>query len=76
MVTATTVLAHWHGHHGWWPALWFVVWLAVVGLVLFFFARRGRGGGGRPGAEAILAERYARGEISAGEYRERLGNLR
>jgi uncharacterized membrane protein len=28
-----------------------------------------------PDPRAILAERYARGEIEAEEYRERLGNL-
>lgn len=75
MLTATTVLADWHGHHGWWPALWIVFWLAAIGLVLFL-VRRSRGGGTRTSAESILAERYARGEISVDEYRERLGNLR
>ena len=44
---------------------------------LFFW--RGRRGpwryDHRPDARAILAERYARGEISYDEYRERLGHL-
>ena len=54
-------------------------------VVLFTFARffwwRGRRGpwaaygGPAPDPRAILAERYARGEITLEEYRERLGNL-
>ena len=76
MLTATTLLAHWAGHHGWWPALWILFWLTAIGLVVFSVVRRDRGGGGRPTAESILAERYARGEIGADEYRERLGNLK
>ena len=76
MLTATTLLAHWDGHHAWWPALWILFWVTAIGLVLFFVVRRGRSGGGRPSAESILAERYARGEIGAEEYRERLGNLK
>jgi uncharacterized membrane protein len=48
-------------------------WLVLIGgLILLFTRRRWR----RPGAEAILAERYARGEISADEYRDRLANLK
>ncbi len=72
-------------HHGGWfwlwpvvPLLWFFVFFMVV---RFFFWRgprgawAGCGGRGRPGARAILAERYARGEISHDEYRDRLGHL-
>jgi len=72
----------WH-HHGWillWPLIP-LFWIAV----LFTFARlvfwRGRRGpwaaygGHGPDPRAILAERYARGEISHDEYRERLGHL-
>jgi putative membrane protein len=72
----------WHGH-GWfwlWP-LMLLFWLVVfLGLMRLFFWR-GRLGpwapyaGRAPDARAILAERYARGEISHGEYRERLGHL-
>jgi uncharacterized membrane protein len=49
-------------------------------LFLRFFGRGRRGPWGPrrqavPNARAILFERHARGEISVGEYRERLGNL-
>ncbi len=72
MLTATTILADsWHGGHAWWPLFW-LFWLLLIGLLIFLFARRGRPG---PTARAILAERYARGEISADEYKERLANL-
>ena len=47
--------------------------------VRFFFWRRGAPwayyGYRRPDARDILAERYARGEITHDEYRERLGHL-
>jgi putative membrane protein len=69
----TTILAEsWHGGHAWWPLLW-LFWLTLLGLLIFTFTRRGRRG---TTAEAILAERYARGEIGADEYRERLANLK
>jgi putative membrane protein len=73
MLTATTLIADsWHGGHHWWPLLW-LFWLVLIGGLIFLFTRRRWR---RPGAEAILAERYARGEISADEYRERLANLK
>lgn len=67
-------------HGGWGP--WFLVfplfWIALFAIAIFAF----RGGWRRhhddqrgPSAEAILGERFARGEISADEYRERLGVL-
>jgi putative membrane protein len=54
------------------PLLWFAFFVAVA--VLF----RRRWGGWRRWnpAEDVLAERYARGEISAEEYHQRLGVLR
>jgi putative membrane protein len=72
MIPLTAVLANTgNGGHDWWP----FPWLLVVLLVVLFVWRRGcwprRGGGAR----SILAERFARGEISAEEYRERLGQL-
>lgn len=73
LTTATTILADsWHGGHAWWPILW-LFWLIVIGLLILLVTRRGWRG---PNARAILAERYARGEIGADEYRERLANLR
>jgi putative membrane protein len=73
--------ADWH-HHGWfwlWPLVP-LVWLLVFFLLarLFFWRRRGgpwATAHSTHGAQAILAERYARGEISQDEYRERLRHL-
>jgi putative membrane protein len=51
--------------------------LALVAAAIWFVVR-GRGPAMRSGtarAEQILAERYARGEISRDEYRERLDDL-
>jgi putative membrane protein len=61
-------------HHWWWP-LWLVVWLVVIGAVVWFVSRRRRDDG-LQSARAILAERYARGELSGEEYRERVEQLR
>jgi putative membrane protein len=66
--------------HGWWP-IWPLLWLAVIGTVVWLFSRRRRWGGGPPQsgsdrARDILAERFARGEIAGDEYRERLEQLR
>jgi putative membrane protein len=52
-------------------------WVVALGLVAWVMMRgirpRDRAGGER--AREILAERYARGEISSDEYRERLEHL-
>jgi putative membrane protein len=78
------------GDGGWpdWDGGWWIARLAFLTfwiLLVFFlvrwlvFGRWGRRGGGPNGIErarAILAERYARGEIDANEYQERLERLR
>jgi len=74
---------------GWGPGPWFLFipffWLGVIALCIFFGSRRRRaywadGGwgprGGTQSARAVLAERYARGEIDEAEYRERSAALR
>jgi putative membrane protein len=64
-----------------WDGAWFwplvpLVWLiAIVLLIRFVFWGRGRCGSGGGGPHRILGERYARGEISHDEYRERLSHL-
>jgi putative membrane protein len=66
------MLAHAYG-----AGLWFL-WIFVFwGLVAFFFWRR-RGWRHFPSAsgEAVLGERYARGEITEDEYRDRLRVLK
>jgi putative membrane protein len=71
---------HWHHWFWFWPLVP-LFWLLVLFLflrLLFWRGRRGPWGyyGQRePDARAILAERYARGEITYDEYRERLGHL-
>jgi putative membrane protein len=65
---------HW-GHH-WWP-LWLVFWAAVIGVAVWLVVRRRDG---RPDpldrALEVVAERYARGELTGEEYRERLDELK
>ncbi|MEV5708273.1 MULTISPECIES: SHOCT domain-containing protein [Actinoallomurus] len=68
----------WHdgGGHGWWPVIplaFGLFWLLVLGGGGYLLWRRAKSPGG---AESVLAERYARGEIDEEEYRERLAVLR
>ena len=73
-------------HEAWggWPwlaPLWILLWIAVIVTVIFLLSRRGgwwcgpRSRAGR-GPQEILADRFARGEIDATEYRARLDTLR
>jgi putative membrane protein len=66
-----------HAHGGWWvlfPIGFGLFWLLVLGGGFYLLSKRLRWRGG--GAENVLAERYARGEIDEEEYRERLNVLR
>ena len=79
----------WDGHMGWGGGWWMLIWgtLMMAGLVVLVVwlirtTATGSGvthgsGGEDPLASArrILAERYARGELSTEEYRERLDQL-
>jgi putative membrane protein len=62
---------------GWWPGFG-LLWIVLIwGIVAFFFWRRRRWWGGpRASGQAALGERYARGEITEEEYRERLRVLK
>ncbi len=72
--------------HGWgsggWGWLWGPIvllgWVAVIATVGWFLVRSARPGerSGVDRARDILAERYARGELTTDEYRERLEQLR
>ena len=74
----------WHAHAGnwggWWAFAWvcwmLIIWggLATLAVGLVRRWRRWRPPPGSP--EDILAERYARGEISTEEYQQRLSVLR
>ena len=77
----------WDGHMGWGGGWWMVIWgtLMMVGLVvLIVWLVRNTGWSGSAGtsgedplasARRILGERYARGELSTEEYRDRVEQL-
>jgi putative membrane protein len=81
--------AGWYGGWGWGGGLLFgpilgVFWIVAAAVVIWLVWRsrgnwyRGGGAGGPGGvdrARDILAERYARGELTTEEYRERLDQL-
>jgi putative membrane protein len=73
-ILASAVLAK--GGDGWWP-LWLLFWLVIVAAVAWFLWRRWRRprGDGLDRAREIVAERYAKGELTSDEYRERLAQL-
>jgi putative membrane protein len=66
--------------HGWGAGPWFLLfplfWLTVIVALALVFRRRPWGGSHDASGEALLGERYARGEISEEEYRQRLSVLR
>jgi putative membrane protein len=64
------------GH--WWP-IFPIFWLLLWGVLIFAFFRSRRSWSqwhGTSSPRDVLAERYARGEISEQEYRERLAVLK
>ncbi|MGA7205117.1 MAG: SHOCT domain-containing protein [Specibacter sp.] len=70
-------------HGGGWGGPWFLIsplfWLVLIGLFIFLGPRRWRRNHQwhqNQGAESVLRERYARGEIDETEYRARLEVLR
>ena len=72
----TSVVAS-HGEH---DAYWFpfgLLWLAFLGAGIWLLVRylRRRPATGLDRAREILAERFARGELTGEEYRQRLGEL-
>jgi putative membrane protein len=64
-----------HEGPGAWGLLFPLFWLAVVVGLVFLFRRRWHTDHVRSG-RAVLAERYARGEISEEEYRSRAAVLK
>jgi len=79
-MTLTTSLLASAGDHDehWWfvfPFFW-LLWVGVIASVIYFvFRGKARRWNGHDRAKAILAERFARGEISGEEFRERLEQL-
>jgi putative membrane protein len=62
----------WH-HDGFWFFRFGLLWLVALGALIWFLARRRDRRSSS--AREILADRFARGEIDAQEYRERLAEL-
>jgi putative membrane protein len=76
IVAGLPLLTHEAGDwgHGWWP-LWPLFWAALIGIAIWLVLRRRDRRGPFDQARGVLAERFARGELSAEEYRERLNEL-
>jgi putative membrane protein len=77
-LNAVTSVVGSHGEH---DGFWFpfgLFWLALLGAGIWFLVRgrRFRQPSGMERARDILAERYARGELTVDEYRERLEQLK
>ncbi|MES1169334.1 MAG: SHOCT domain-containing protein [Leifsonia sp.] len=76
----TVPLMHAAGPWPWIAPLWILFWIGIVFLVLRFTVWRRRAWCGprsaTGGADGILAERFARGEIDAAEYQSRRETLR
>ena len=67
----------WHqGGWGWWFPFGLIFWLGLIALAVYFVTRVRRSQPVRArGAQDILAERFARGEIDSEEYEERRSHL-
>jgi putative membrane protein len=79
VTTATAAADRWDGDRpDWWPIfpiLWFLI--IVGGIVAaVVITRRNRDAAGARAGEAVLAQRYAAGEIDEEEYTARLAVLR
>jgi putative membrane protein len=72
-ISTFTADSGWH-HHGVWWLPFGLLWIVLLSTLIWVAVRNGRRGP-RPATE-ILAERYARGEISSEEYRTRLDELK
>lgn len=70
----------WNWFGGLWMIIWWAIVLGVIALAVYGLLNVGRretlGGAGRPDPLRILKERYARGEITAEEYRRMKDELK
>ena len=63
------------GMAGWMMFGWLAFWLGLLAVAVFAIVRLGRQPGRRDGAETVLDERLARGELDVEEYRARRAML-
>jgi putative membrane protein len=70
--TLASAGSDWDGGWHWFPFA--LLWVGLAVLVTWLILRR-RGPSGLDRARDILAERYARGDLTSDEYRERLDRL-
>jgi len=77
MIALLASQSGWHHHWYWFWPLVPLAWLLVFFVIARFFWRGPRAPWrpATPDPRAILAERYARGDIGHDEYRERLSHL-
>ncbi|HEX6461564.1 MAG TPA: SHOCT domain-containing protein [Thermoleophilaceae bacterium] len=76
LITYTLPTAAFHcWHHGGWWIVFPILWLLLAAFVVALFWRRGGRNDGGDSPRRILGERFARGDISADEYRDRLAEL-
>jgi putative membrane protein len=78
-LAVTQVAAHqWAHPWGWWAPFGFLLWVGAVAVAAFFVVRvlpARHVPVQRSSARDILAERFARGEMTSDEYEERLSHL-
>jgi len=78
-LTAVTSVVASHGEHdGHFFFPFALFWIVAIGFAIWFFTRgrRHHRPTGAERAQDILAERFARGELTGEEYRERLEQIR
>lgn len=64
------------GGPGWWLIFPILFWVLVLSAIGYLIYRRSPAQSARSAAERMLAERYARGEISEDELKQRRAVLR
>lgn len=65
-------MMNWAWGHTWWGFIWMALfWVAVIALLVWAVRQGGSSGRRALDPQQILDERFARGEISEKEYRER-----